>query len=72
MNLRKLNAKFIEVGVSKKVAAKSLGISVQALGRKLSGKTRTSMDDAEKLCAILNITDYKEKCEIFLGETSQK
>ncbi len=66
MNLRKLNAKFVETGVTKKNVAKEFGISVQALNKKLSGKTRISMDDAEKFCTALNIVDYKEKCEIFL------
>lgn len=66
MNLRKLNAKFIEAGVTKEKVAKELGISVQALYKKLSGKTKISMDDAEVFCTVLNIVDNKEKCEIFL------
>ena len=66
MNLRKLNAKMVETGITKKEAAKMFGISVQALGKKLSGKTKISTEDAEKFCDLLCISDYKEKCEIFL------
>lgn len=65
MNLNKLAGKVAESGKRKKELAKAFGISVQALNKKLNGKTKISTDDAQKFCSVLEITDIKEKAEIF-------
>ena len=72
MNLNKLNAKIVEVGIKKKMIAKRFGISVQALNKKLSGITKITIDDACLFCEILNINTYEEKAKIFLDRASQK
>ena len=66
VNLSKLNAFFVEKGKRKTDVAKSMGISVQALGKKLSGKTKITCDDAEALIKALDMTNYTDKVEIFL------
>ena len=66
MNLNKLAGKVAESGKSKKELAKAFGISVQAINKKLNGKTKITTDDAQIFCKTLNIDDYKEKAEIFL------
>ncbi len=66
MNLGKLNGKIVEKGIKKKDIAAMFGISVQALNKKLSGKSKISVDDATKFCDILQIENNAEKNQIFL------
>ncbi len=66
LNLNKLNAKIVEVGIKKKAVAKHFGISVQALNKKLTGATKITVDDACKFCEVLRIDNDTEKSEIFL------
>ena len=66
MNLGKLNGKIVERGIKKSFIANSFGISIQALNKKLSGKTKITVDDAIKFCEVLSIDDCKERNEIFL------
>lgn len=66
MNLGKLNGKIAEKGVKKKDIANMFGISIQALNKKLTGKSKISVDDATKFCEILEIENNAEKNQIFL------
>lgn len=66
MNLPKLHGKIAEEGKKRKYLADAMGITVQALGKKLSGKSKITVSDAEKFCTLLNISSDREKCEIFL------
>lgn len=66
MKLNKLNAKITEREIKKKTLADKFGITQQAMGKKLTGKTKMTVDDAMKFCDILMIYDDKEKVEIFL------
>ena len=45
--------------------AEKVGISYQALRNKLNNKTEFLPTEIEALCAILNITDLKQKNDIF-------
>ena len=67
VNLPKLNGKIVESGIKKNYIAKKFNISIQALNKKLSGKTKISVDEALKFCDILHIDDFKEKNDIFLS-----
>lgn len=71
MNLNKLKGKIVEKGVKKADLAAELGYSVQALNKKLAGTTRISVDEVPIFCKVLGITEYQEKCDIFLPESSQ-
>lgn len=66
MNLNKLNAKIVENGLKKKDVANKLGISVQALNKKLNGTTKITTIDAILMCSIIGIKDNAEKVDIFL------
>ena len=66
LNISKLKGKIAESGIQKKELAKQFGMSVQAINKKLSGKTKISTDDAEKFCTLLHIDDLTERAEIFL------
>lgn len=68
MNLNKLNAKFVELGIDKREFAKEkLGVSVQSLNKKLNGSTKITVDDALLFCTELKITSAQEKVDIFLS-----
>lgn len=67
MNMSKLKGKIAESGIKKKDLAEQFGLSVQAINKKLSGKTKISTDDAEKFCTLLHIDDLSERAEIFLN-----
>lgn len=76
MNLAKLNGVIVEKSKSestnmKKAIADALGISMQAVGKKLNGETRINTDDAQVIADVLRL-GYKERVEIFLPLSSQK
>ncbi|WP_427113977.1 helix-turn-helix domain-containing protein [Megasphaera sueciensis] len=72
MNVPKLRAKIAERGIKYCDVAVQMGITPQALNRKMRGDTRFFLDDAIKLCDILHITNSSERNEIFLSQSSQK
>lgn len=65
MNLNKLKGKIVEKNISRKSIAEALNITVQALGKKLNGKTGWSTDDANIVSDLLGLSD-EEKIDIFL------
>ncbi len=68
MDLKKLHGKIGESGIKKKEIAKRLGITPQALNHKLDGNTKFSVDEAQKLCQILQIDCWREAYEMFLWD----
>ena len=71
VNLDKLNGRFVEKRKKKSDVAERMGISIQALGKKLNGKTKITCDDAEIFIDELDITEYQDKVDIFLVSPSQ-
>lgn len=65
MKLNKLKGKIAEKGLKKSDISKCFGITIQALNKKLSGKTKITVEDANKFCKILNLTDANEIYDIF-------
>lgn len=47
--------------------AQKVGISYQALRNKLNNKTEFLPTEIETLCSVLNITDLKQKNDIFFA-----
>ena len=75
MNLAKLNGVITERSKAKnqnmkRVIADALGISPQAVGKKLSGETRITTDDAQIMSDVLSL-DLRERVDIFLPCSSQ-
>ncbi len=66
MNLRKLNGKIAEAEIKRKELADRFGISVQAMGKKLNGTTKITVDDALLFCDVLKIHNNNDKVDIFL------
>lgn len=72
MNMRLLKEKLVQSGMRKKEIAASLGISTQALNRKLRGETRFNTKDVFKLCEILQLENSSLRADIFLSFPLQK
>lgn len=65
MNITKLNVRLAELGMSKLELAKRIGVSPQALYKKINGETKLKIEDLEKFRKALETTD-EEIREIFL------
>lgn len=72
VNLDKLKGRMVEERISRSELANAMGITVQALNKKLSGKTKITFEDADIMVKTLKINDYHDKINIFLQEPSQK
>lgn len=66
MDLNKLNGLIVEKGKSRKTLAKDFGITVQAIGKKLNGTSKITVEDAEKFCKYIPIDDLVLRNQIFL------
>lgn len=55
MNNNKLKAKLVELGCSQTKLAKSLGITLQSLNRKLNGKSKLTLEEVNRIILILGI-----------------
>ena len=71
VNLDKLKGRIVEERISRSELAEAMGITVQALNKKLSGKTKITFEDADVMVKVLRIDDYQDKINIFLQESSQ-
>lgn len=65
MNITKLNVRLAELGMSKLELAKRIGVSPQALYKKINGETKLKIEDLENFRKALETTD-EEIREIFL------
>lgn len=61
-----LRAKMTEAGYTQRSLASELKMSPTTLNLTLSGKRAIRLDEAEKICTILDISDPQEKIRIFL------
>lgn len=71
INVQKLKSRMVLAGYTQLSLAAEAGISINALNAKLNGRSRIYVDEASKICDILNITQDSDKCEIFLPCSSQ-
>lgn len=61
-----LKAKMIEKGIKADDLAKKLGIKKTSFYRRLNGHTQFGLDEVQKVCDILDLTD-QQVLQIFLG-----
>ena len=61
-----LKAKMAEAGFSQRSLASKIIMSPTTLNLKLAGKRPFSLDEVEKICDALGISDPLEKVKIFL------
>ena len=70
LNVNLLKAAIVRAGHTQQTFAQSIGISQNTLTNKLNGKRCFNLDEIDKACDVLNITENEEKCAIFLSSTS--
>ena len=71
MNLNRLRGIMAEQRITQRDLAKSIGIAENSLSNKLNGRYAFNTDEAIKICDVLNISDPKDKADIFLSAPSQ-
>lgn len=67
VNINKLKGKIAESGLTLGAFAKKIGFAQNTLSSRLSGRTAFNLDEVEKICLVLGITDDSEKMRIFLA-----
>ncbi|MEG0365795.1 MAG: helix-turn-helix transcriptional regulator [Coprobacillus sp.] len=71
INYALLRAKVVEAGKTQSSLALKKGCTLNTINKFLNGHVkRPTIDDALFFCKELNITDDKEKCAIFLFDSS--
>ena len=70
LNANLLKGAIARAGMNLYEFAVKLGISPNTLTSKLMGRTSFTIDEVDKTCEILAITDNSEKCDIFLSNLS--
>ena len=71
LNTNKLKGAIISAGYTQKSFAEKLGISKNSLNLKVNGRSNFTLDEVDKICEILGISDVSKKVEIFLETQSQ-
>lgn len=66
-----LRGRIVAAGMLQKELAAAVGMSPNSLTMKIQGRRSFSCDEVEKICDVLEITEPREKCEIFLAKPSQ-
>lgn len=70
-NKNLLRSAIAKAGFTQTRLAKETGISKSALNARINGKSAFNTLQIDKICSVLDITDTREKADIFLSTTSQ-
>jgi len=70
VNANLLRGKMVSAGYTQKELAGALGMSENTLSAKINGSSSFTLKEVYAICSLLNISDFREKCEIFLPESS--
>ena len=71
LNTNLLKAAIVRKGYTQGEFAQKIGISSNTLTRKMSGDSPFNVDEIDKACEVLNLTDCAEICDIFLQTASR-
>lgn len=71
LNKNLLRSAIARNGYTQEMLAKMLGISANTLSSRMNGDSSFSIDEVDKICAILGIVSNSEKINIFLASESQ-
>lgn len=66
-----LKAKMVENGLTQRSLARDMGISKNTMNLKINGISPFTVDELQKMCALLGLESPEEKCAIFLPKSSQ-
>lgn len=66
-----LKSKIVAKGMCQRSVAKEIGMSENSFSAKIQGRSSFTVDEAIRICDLLDITEPGEKCNIFLPKASQ-
>lgn len=72
MQVRELKAAMARKGFSQRLLAEKAKINRSTLANKLSGRRSFDVEEAQRICTALEITDPKEKAFIFFESDAPK
>lgn len=72
MQINELKAVMARKGVSQRTLAAKAGINRSTLANKLSGRRSFDVEEAQRICTALEITDPKDKAFIFFESSAPK
>lgn len=67
VNTGKLKAVMVLRGYTQRRLAEETEISLTPLNEKINNKSVFRCDEVDKICTVLQITEAKEKCDIFFA-----
>ncbi len=67
MNANLLRGKIAEAGMTQRDLAEKLSVSVNTMTAKMNGRSCFSLNEAVRICDVLNITDDADKIRIFFA-----
>lgn len=71
LNKRLLRAAMVKNDITQGQLAGLIGVSENTLSSRITGASCFNLDEIDKICEVLNITDNSEKVDIFLSTASQ-
>ena len=71
MNIAKLKGKMAEKGISQRKLAELIGVRVNTLNTRFTGKREFDLRDVEAICKVLQIIDPYEIASIFSPTVSK-
>lgn len=71
INTLLLKSIMVKEGYTSKTLSTEVGLSQNRFSAKINNKARTFLDEADKICDALHITDPALKIQIFLHNPSQ-
>ncbi|WP_050638446.1 helix-turn-helix domain-containing protein [Candidatus Stoquefichus sp. SB1] len=72
IDLAELRSRIVKLGKTQKDLAKKKGCTLNTINRLLHGKIKMTIEDALFFCNELHIYNEKEKCKIFLPDSTLK
>jgi DNA-binding XRE family transcriptional regulator len=63
---------FVKKGYTQDTLSEALGVSPNTMSSRITGKSCFNTEEIDRLCELLDITDNREKADIFLAAPSQK
>lgn len=66
VNTKEFKKALLDAGLTQRELSKLSGVSKNALNRKINNRADFTINEANKICSCLGITEAEQKCNIFL------
>ena len=69
IDVNKLKGRIVSAGHSQRSLAKEMGMNKNTLNSKVNGQSSFTVEEVERLCALIGIESATEKCDIFFASS---